>query len=66
MIDKTGLQTQILTTGSHQIAVKVVDNEGLESLKILKLKVNGEVKLDKLSKKFLYKLYSKIYSILVH
>ena len=30
--------------GVHTIAVKVVDNEGLESLEIVKLKVNGVVK----------------------
>jgi hypothetical protein len=29
--------------GEHKIAVKVVDNEGLESIEILKLKVNRKV-----------------------
>jgi hypothetical protein len=29
--------------GVHTIAVKVVDNEGLESIETIKLKVNGEV-----------------------
>jgi hypothetical protein len=28
----------------YQITVKVVDNEGLENLEVVKLKVNGEVK----------------------
>ncbi|MEY3219967.1 MAG: hypothetical protein RIT27_1324 [Pseudomonadota bacterium] len=32
-----------LKTGSYQIAIKVVDNEGLESLETLHLKINGIV-----------------------
>jgi DNA modification methylase len=44
MIDKMGTQTEKFKTGSHVIAVKVVDNEGLESLEVMELKINGEVK----------------------
>jgi DNA modification methylase len=41
--DKDGKQTQKFKAGTHCIAVKVVDNDGLESLEVLKLKVNGEI-----------------------
>jgi len=44
MIDKIGKQTHQFKTGSFQIAVKVVDNDGLESLEIIRLKVNGKIK----------------------
>lgn len=43
LIDKVGTQTEKFKPGSHVIAVKVVDNEGLESLEVMELKVNGEV-----------------------
>ncbi len=43
MIDKIGKQTEKFKPGSHIIAVKVVDNEGLESLEVLELKINGKV-----------------------
>jgi DNA modification methylase len=43
MIDKEGKQTAKLKAGLHHIAVKVVDNDGLESVEVVKLKVNGEV-----------------------
>jgi hypothetical protein len=43
MLDKIGIQTQTFKTGSYQIAVKVVDNEGLESIETLSLKINGVV-----------------------
>jgi hypothetical protein len=32
-----------LKTGTHNIAVKVVDNDGLENIEIIKLKINGAV-----------------------
>jgi hypothetical protein len=32
-----------LKTGTHNIAVKVVDNDGLENMEIIKLKINGVV-----------------------
>jgi len=43
MIDKEGKQTVKLKAGLHNIAVKVVDNDGLESVEVVKLKVNGIV-----------------------
>ncbi|MEY3219965.1 MAG: hypothetical protein RIT27_1322 [Pseudomonadota bacterium] len=43
LIDKIGKQTYSFKTGSYQIAIKVVDNEGLESLETLHLKINGIV-----------------------
>jgi len=43
LIDKTGKQTRKFQAGEHNIAVKIVDTEGLESLEIVKLKINGDV-----------------------
>jgi len=43
MIDKMGRQTAKFKIGHHTIAVKVVDNEGLESLEVITLKVNGTI-----------------------
>ncbi|MCL2561773.1 MAG: hypothetical protein FWE10_05570 [Rikenellaceae bacterium] len=43
MIDKAGRQTAKFKAGRHNIAVKVVDNDGLESIEVIKLKVNGTV-----------------------
>jgi hypothetical protein len=42
--DETGKQIYKFTAGEHMIAVKAVDNEGLESIETIKLKVNGTVK----------------------
>ena len=44
MIDKDGHQKHTFKAGVHTIAVKVVDNEGLESIETIRLKVNGAVK----------------------
>jgi hypothetical protein len=44
IIDKKGKQSHTFEAGVHTIAVKVVDNEGLESIETVKLKVNGVVK----------------------
>jgi hypothetical protein len=44
MIDKEGMHTHTFKAGMHTIAVKAVDNEGLESVELIKLKVNGTVK----------------------
>ena len=44
IIDKLGKQKYTFKAGTHTIAVKVVDNEGLESIETIKLKVNGVVK----------------------
>ena len=43
MIDKEGKQTVKLKAGLHNIAVKVMDNDGLGSLEVVKVKVNGAV-----------------------
>jgi DNA modification methylase len=43
MIDKEGKQTYKFKPGTHKIAVKAVDNEGLEAVEILKIKINGDV-----------------------
>jgi DNA modification methylase len=43
LLDKTGKQTYLFKAGEHKIAVKVVDNEGLENIEVMKLKVNGKV-----------------------
>ncbi|WP_187150950.1 hypothetical protein, partial [Treponema endosymbiont of Eucomonympha sp.] len=44
LLDKAGTQTCSFKTGSHTIAIKVVDNDGLENLETVKLQVNGIVK----------------------
>ena len=44
IMDKSGKQVHTFKAGIHTIAVKVVNNEGLESIEIIKLKVNGVVK----------------------
>ena len=41
--DKVGKQSQKFKTGTHCIAVKVVDNDGLESIEVITLKINGGV-----------------------
>ncbi|MDR3272157.1 MAG: hypothetical protein LBT29_01540, partial [Flavobacteriaceae bacterium] len=43
MLDKEGRQTAKFKAGLHTVAVKVVDNDGLESIEVIKLKVNGTV-----------------------
>jgi DNA modification methylase len=47
IIDKRGKQCTKLKAGLHNIAVKVVDNDGLESIEVVKLKVNGTVERTK-------------------
>jgi site-specific DNA-methyltransferase (adenine-specific) len=49
MLDKIGKQSQMFKTGNHSCAVKVVDNEGLENIEILSLKINGAVSMENLS-----------------
>ena len=44
LIDKSGKHTHTFKAGVYTVAVKVVDNEGLESIETIKLKVNGKVK----------------------
>jgi DNA modification methylase len=43
IIDKEGRQIQSFMTGIHTIAVKVMDNDGLENTETIKLKINGAV-----------------------
>ncbi len=43
LMDKTGKQTHKFKAGQFHIAVKAIDNEGLESMEIVKLKVNGKM-----------------------
>ncbi|MDR0328425.1 MAG: hypothetical protein LBI05_09035 [Planctomycetaceae bacterium] len=43
IIDKSGKHTHMFQAGTYTVAVKVVDNEGLESIETIKLKVNGVV-----------------------
>jgi DNA modification methylase len=45
MIDKTGKQTHAFKAGNYQIAVKVVDNEGIESVEMIALKTNGVLEM---------------------
>lgn len=47
LLDKTGEQTWKFKPGQHQVAVKVVDNDGLENIEVIRLKVNGKVELMK-------------------
>ena len=37
------MQCHKFKAGLHHIAVKVVDNDGLENIEVVKLKVNGEI-----------------------
>ncbi len=41
--DKEGKQIHKFKAGTHCIAVKAVDNDGLESMEIIKLKINGNI-----------------------
>jgi hypothetical protein len=41
--DVEGKQIMPLKIGAHNIAVKVVDNDGLENIEVIKLKINGGV-----------------------
>jgi site-specific DNA-methyltransferase (adenine-specific) len=43
IFDKSGKQVNTFKAGVYTVAVKVVDNDGLESIEMIKLKVNGEV-----------------------
>ncbi len=43
LLDKEGKQTRQCKAGSHSVAVKVFDNEGLENIEIINLKINGIV-----------------------
>lgn len=47
MFDKKGEQSFKFKPGICNIAVKVIDNEGLENIEIVKLKVNGKIEREK-------------------
>lgn len=44
LLNKEGKSAHKFKAGNHKIAVKAIDNEGLESVEIIKLKVNGGIK----------------------
>ena len=46
LLDKAGVQTFQLKPGAHVIAVQVVDNDGLSALEVVRLHVNGEVRVE--------------------
>lgn len=43
MLDKEGIQLQKFKPGAYNIAVKVIDNEGIENIETVKLKINGMI-----------------------
>ena len=43
MLDKTGTQVNKFTAGEYFIACKIIDEEGIEALEVIKLKINGIV-----------------------
>lgn len=43
IFDKSGKIAHTFHAGVHTVAVKVIDNDGLESIETIKLKVNGVV-----------------------
>ena len=45
LLNKEGKMTMKFKPGQHTIAVKAVDNEGLEAIEVVKIKVNGVVEL---------------------
>ena len=47
LLDKKGEQTWKFKPGQHSIAVKVIDNDGLENIEVIRLKVNGGVEREK-------------------
>ena len=44
MIDKEGRQNHTFKVGVHTVAVKIIVNDGLESVETVKLKVNEIIK----------------------
>ena len=47
IIDKEGKQTLSFKAGTHIVAVKVVDNDGLENTEVVQLKINGVIERGK-------------------
>ncbi len=46
LLDKSGLQRHKFAPGAWTVAVKVVDNDGLETVEVIHLKINGVVRHD--------------------
>lgn len=46
LLNKTGKCVYAFQAGIHHIAVKVVDNDGLESIAVVKIKINGAMTTD--------------------
>jgi hypothetical protein len=46
MLDKDGVQIRKFKSGTHLIAVKVVDSIGLDNLETIKIKINGELTIN--------------------
>ncbi|TAG87583.1 MAG: hypothetical protein EAZ20_10300 [Bacteroidetes bacterium] len=44
LFEKKGTYSHFFKAGEHKVAVKVIDNEGLETIEVVKLKINGIVK----------------------
>lgn len=47
MLDKKGEQLYKFKAGLHKVAVKVIDNEGLENIEIIRLKINGKLEINR-------------------
>ncbi len=43
LLDKEGEQMYKFKAGTYKVAVKVIDNDGLENIEIVKLKINGKM-----------------------
>jgi DNA modification methylase len=51
IIDKEGRHRHQFKVGQHLVAVKVVDNDGLENIEVIKLQINGKIKKNTLNSK---------------
>jgi hypothetical protein len=47
LFDKEGKQVRKFKAGTHKIAAKVIDKEGLETVETIKLKINGKTEIIK-------------------
>ena len=43
LLNREGIATHKFKPGNHAIAVKAVDNEGMDAIEIIRIKINGEV-----------------------
>jgi len=46
MRNMTGAEQGKFKPGEHCVAIKAIDNEGLEAIEVIKLKVNGVVRVE--------------------